>query len=50
MQSILEVWSSPETGTLTALLTDTNGNSCVVASGNNWFLEKNRMMPAGITG
>lgn len=50
MQSMLEVWASPRTGTFTVLLTDTNGNSCIVATGNNWFLEKNRMMPAGITG
>lgn len=36
-QSVLEVWSSPETGTFTVLLTHANGLSCIVAAGTDFF-------------
>ena len=33
---MLEIWSSPETGSFTVLVTRPDGISCVVASGNYW--------------
>ncbi len=35
-ESVLEVWSSKETGTWTILTTDPNGQSCMVAAGEAW--------------
>lgn len=34
---LIEVWSSPETGTWTILMTMPDGTSCVLASGDNWL-------------
>lgn len=36
-QSVMEVWSSKETGTYTVLLTQANGIACVVAAGTDFF-------------
>lgn len=36
-QSVLEVWSSSETGTFTVLLTNANGMTCIVAAGTDFF-------------
>ncbi len=36
-QTIVEVWSSKETGTFTVLLTTPEGLACVVATGTDWF-------------
>ena len=36
-QTVMEVWSSPETGTFTVLVTNPNGISCVVAAGTDFF-------------
>ncbi|MTH97401.1 MULTISPECIES: hypothetical protein [Alphaproteobacteria] len=36
-QSVMEVWSSKETGTYTVLLTQANGISCIVAAGTDFF-------------
>lgn len=33
---ILEVWSSEETGTWTILMTDPEGQTCMVAAGEAW--------------
>lgn len=33
---VLEVWSSEETGTWTILMTEPNGQSCMVAAGEAW--------------
>jgi|SRR5690625_4550335 len=33
---VLEVWSSDETGTWTILMTDIDGQSCLVAAGEHW--------------
>lgn len=38
--TLVEVWTSPETGTFTVLLTNPAGLSCVVASGTDWFNQK----------
>ncbi len=35
-QNYVEVWSSPDTGTFTVILTTPYGLSCVVASGTDW--------------
>ncbi|KPN62742.1 hypothetical protein SAMN04488527_12818 [Aliiroseovarius crassostreae] len=35
-KELLEVWSSPETGSFTILVTHANGVSCIVAAGRNW--------------
>lgn len=35
-EQLLEIWSSPETGTWTALMTFADGTSCIVGSGMNW--------------
>ena len=49
-QSMIEVWASPDSGSFTVLVTDAQGISCVVATGTNWFLEKDQIEPAGILG
>ena len=35
--SVMEIWSSQETGTYTVLLTDPDGTSCIVAAGTDFF-------------
>jgi len=35
--SMMEIWSSKETGTYTVLLTNPNGTSCIVAAGTDFF-------------
>lgn len=35
--SVMELWSSDETGTFTILLTNANGISCIVAAGTDYF-------------
>lgn len=35
-QQLVEVWSSPETGSFTVFITHPNGVSCVMATGQNW--------------
>ena len=34
--SLIEIWSSDETGSWTMLLSKADGTSCVIASGVNW--------------
>lgn len=34
--SLLEIWASAESGTWTILVTNTDGISCVMASGDSW--------------
>lgn len=36
-QTIIEVWYSPDTRTWTILASGTNGISCILASGTNWY-------------
>ena len=47
-QTIVEVWSSPETGTFTGMLTNPQGISCIVATGTDWFQQDPKAQPAGI--
>lgn len=35
-KTLLEVWSSAETGSFTVLVTHSNGMSCIVSSGHHW--------------
>ncbi|MFT4962593.1 MAG: hypothetical protein ACI92Z_003693 [Paracoccaceae bacterium] len=37
IQALMEIWSSPETGSYTVLLTNPNGVSCIVAAGTDFF-------------
>ena len=36
-QSVMEVWTSKETGSYTVLVTQANGISCIVAVGTDFF-------------
>lgn len=36
-QSVMEVWTSKETGSYTVLVTHANGMSCIVAVGTDFF-------------
>jgi len=36
-QSVMEVWTSKETGSYTVLMTHANGISCIVAVGTDFF-------------
>ena len=35
--AMVEVWTSPESGTFTVIVTNPQGVSCVVAAGTDWF-------------
>ena len=37
---LIEVWTSPKTGTWTVLMTNASGLSCVMASGTDWHQAK----------
>lgn len=34
--AVVELWASAETGTFTVISTDTNGLSCIIATGTDW--------------
>lgn len=36
-QMMVEVWSSPDTGTFTILMTRPDGTTCIVAAGTDFF-------------
>ena len=46
IQTMVEVWASPETGTFTVLLTNPNGTSCIVAAGTDFFSQPVVVKPA----
>ena len=46
-EQVLEIWSAPETGTWTALMTFADGTSCIVGSGENWHQGLPDAVPAG---
>ncbi len=48
--SLVEIWSSDETGSWTILLSKADGISCVIASGMNWQFDMTKAEIAGITG
>ena len=45
--SLIEIWSSGESGSWTILLSNADGTSCVIASGMNWQFDQKAEM-AGI--
>lgn len=47
---VLEVWAAPDTGTWTVLITQTDGQTCVMASGTNWHQQEPKLMLMGIPG
>ena len=51
-RQLLEVWSSPDSGSFTILLTQANGTSCILAAGQNWHGEQPvaPAKPPGIAG
>jgi hypothetical protein len=38
--SLIEVWTSKDTGTFTVIVTNPQGISCVVAAGTDWFQQE----------
>ncbi|MDA7427636.1 hypothetical protein PGB28_04140 [Primorskyibacter aestuariivivens] len=46
---LIEVWSSPDTGSFTIFLTRPDGVSCVLATGQNWNSVQ-PPPPPGVTG
>lgn len=46
-EQLLEIWSSPETGSWTALMTFADGTSCIVGSGLNWHQGLPKAVQAG---
>ncbi|WP_425051617.1 hypothetical protein [Psychromarinibacter sp. S121] len=46
-EQLLEIWSAPDTGTWTALMTFADGTSCIVGSGENWHQGLPDAVPAG---
>lgn len=46
-EQLLEIWSSPETGSWTALMTFADGTACIVGSGMNWHQGLPEPVPAG---
>ena len=44
---LLEIWASDELGTWTVLLTRPDGQTCVMASGTHWLVQKKSLMPTG---
>ncbi len=48
--SLMEVFSSPESGTFTVLLTNPKGVSCIVGAGTDWLIQEPEAGVAGIAG
>lgn len=48
--TLVEVWSSQETGTFTLLVTYPNGVSCVLVAGTDFFEALPEKMPLGTPG
>ncbi len=49
-KSVVEIWSSDETGTFTVLLTHATGITCVVAAGTDFFEAVEKEAPKGTEG
>lgn len=48
--TMLEIWTSNETGTFTVLITHPTGVSCVVATGEEYFNAIPAVVPPGVPG
>jgi len=46
--AILEIWTSPESGSWTMLVTRPSGISCIVSSGTAWHVKKIIAEPQGV--
>ncbi len=46
--TMIEVWSSSETGTFTVMSTDAQGISCILATGTDWFRARPVPQKAGL--
>lgn len=46
-ESIFEVWTSPNDGTWTILMTRADGTSCIMAAGTDWRPQLDRHMVQG---
>lgn len=46
--ALVEIWTSPDTGTFTVLVTLANGTTCILAAGTNFFNEEPNLEAAGI--
>jgi hypothetical protein len=46
--ALVEIWTSPDTGTFTVLVTLANGTTCILAAGTNFFNEDVSAEAAGI--
>lgn len=47
-RQLLEIWRSEETGSFTVIVTNADGLSCIVASGQHW--QAAMMEPEGVAG
>ena len=47
-RQLLEIWRSEETGSFTVFVTNAEGVSCIVASGQHW--QPAQMEPEGVAG
>ena len=45
VETMVEVWVSPETGTFTVLLTNPNGTTCIMAAGTDFFSQPVKAIP-----
>ena len=46
VKTMIEIWSSDHTGTFTILVTNPVGVSCVISSGDHFFLTNPNQVPA----
>ncbi len=49
-ESLVEIWTSKESGTFTILVTRPNGISCVVSAGEHWTPVERKSAPEGFAG
>ncbi len=48
--TVIEVWSSPQTGTFTVMSTNADGLTCIIATGTDWFAPKTPGLPQDTAG
>ncbi|UWQ18526.1 hypothetical protein [Jannaschia sp. M317] len=46
-EAVFEVWTSPDAGTWTILMTRADGTSCIMAAGTNWRPQLDRHIVRG---
>jgi len=45
--ALIEVWTSEKTGSWTIIVTQPNGTSCIVAAGNTWIDDEEKIEARG---